>query len=147
MILSTLKDLKMPSAPRFNICFVQAGSNLTTGVGHFNIHGYLNRDFGIDLRRPFLVIHDRQSLDLKHTNIYAYSYLNFLKNVTFTLGVSGDFTRGESPDTEKHQPGQPEIRRHLESRSQHHATSCCVQGLEKNSGYERDPRADSGRRF
>lgn len=82
--------------------------NLTTGAGHFNIHGYLSRDFGIDLP-PLLLIHDRQSVDLKHTNIYAYSYLNFLKNVTFTLGVSGDFTRGESPDTKSISQANPKF--------------------------------------
>jgi len=30
--------------------------------------------------------------------VYAYSYINPLKQVTFTLGVSGDFTDGASPD-------------------------------------------------
>jgi tetratricopeptide (TPR) repeat protein len=35
---------------------------------------------------------------VKHTNVYAYSYLNFLRNATLTLGASGDFLEGESAD-------------------------------------------------
>ena len=104
-------DVKRPEnavSAELQHLFRSSWFNLTTGVGHFNIHGYLSRDFGIDIP-PLLVIHDRQSLDLKHTNIYAYSYLNFLKNVTFTLGVSGDFTRGESPDTESISQANPKF--------------------------------------
>jgi hypothetical protein len=82
--------------------------NLTTGVGHFNIHGYLTRDFGITIP-PFQLTHNRQSLDLQHTNIYLYSYINLLKNVTVTLGLSGDFTRGESPDTKSISQPNPKI--------------------------------------
>ena len=104
-------DIKRPEnavSAELQHLFRSSWFNLTTGVGHFNIHGFLSRDFGIDVP-PLLVIHDRQSLDLKHTNIYAYSYLNFLKNVTFTLGVSGDFTRGESPDTKSISQANPKF--------------------------------------
>ena len=72
--------------------------NLVSGVGHFNIHGSLTRDFGITLP-PFMETSDRQGLNLQHTNLYAYSYVKALDNATITLGVSGDFTRGKSPDT------------------------------------------------
>ena len=107
-------DAKRPEdavSAEFQHLFRSNWFNLTTGVGHFNIHGFLSRDFGIELPPPdpFLVVHDRQSLDLKHTNVYAYSYLNFLKNVTFTLGVSGDFTRGESPDTKSISQANPKF--------------------------------------
>ena len=34
---------------------------------------------------------DDFKLDIDHYNVYLYSYLNFLKNVTFTVGASGDF--------------------------------------------------------
>jgi tetratricopeptide (TPR) repeat protein len=107
-------DVKRPEnalSAEFQHLFRSSWFNLTTGVGHFNIHGYLTRDFGIELPPPdpFLVIHDRQSVDLKHTNIYAYSYLNFIKNVTFTLGLSGDFTRGESPDTKSISQANPKF--------------------------------------
>jgi tetratricopeptide (TPR) repeat protein/opacity protein-like surface antigen len=82
--------------------------NLTTGVGHFNIHGFLSRDIGLG-PLPLFIIHERQSLDLKHTNVYAYSYMNPIKNLTVTLGVSGDFTRGESPDTKSISQANPKF--------------------------------------
>ncbi len=108
MILSTLKDPKMPSAPRFNTCSVRAG---LTSRPVWDTSIFMDSSvviLALTYRR-FLVIHDRQSLDLKHTNIYAYSYLNFLKNVTMTLGVSGDFTRGESPDTKSISQANPKF--------------------------------------
>ena len=36
--------------------------------------------------------------DVRHTNLYLYSYINFLKNVTFTLGASGDLYKEQLPD-------------------------------------------------
>ena len=134
-------DVKRPEnavSAELQHLFRSSWFNLTTGVGHFNIHGYLSRDFGIDIP-PLLVIHDRQSLDLKHTNIYAYSYINLLKNVTFTAWRQRGFYKGRKSGYQEHQPGQSKIRRHVESGSQHHAASCRVQNLEENSGYQRDP--------
>ncbi|MGI8515090.1 MAG: tetratricopeptide repeat protein, partial [Acidimicrobiia bacterium] len=73
--------------------------NLTAGVGHSDISGRLDKQV-VGFPPPLAVLNttDRISKDLKHTNAYAYSYLNPLKNVTLTLGVSGDFTGGESLD-------------------------------------------------
>ena len=34
--------------------------------------------------------------DVNHTNLYLYSYLELLKNVTFTVGASGDFFNSSS---------------------------------------------------
>jgi tetratricopeptide (TPR) repeat protein len=36
--------------------------------------------------------------DVRHTDLYLYSYINFPKNVTFTIGASGDFVRQQQPD-------------------------------------------------
>ena len=48
---------------------------------------------------PFDIISlPRASTDLKHTNVYTYSYINLLRNVTFTLGASGDFANSDSPE-------------------------------------------------
>ena len=38
------------------------------------------------------------STDLHHFNTYAYSYINLLKNVTFTAGLSIDVLSGDSLD-------------------------------------------------
>jgi outer membrane receptor protein involved in Fe transport len=47
-------------------------------------------------------ITDAQTIDrdVKHTNLYLYSYLNFLKNLTVTLGASGDFYSRDLPGSE-----------------------------------------------
>jgi tetratricopeptide (TPR) repeat protein/opacity protein-like surface antigen len=62
--------------------------NITSGLGHFSVHReqVLTIDFGFP---PPLV--DIADLDAEHTNLYLYSYINVLRNVTFTLGASGDF--------------------------------------------------------
>ena len=62
----------------------------------------LRQTVGLNIPTPVgprsTVTRSTRSTDLRHTNVYAYSYINLLKNVTFTLGVSGDFTDGVSPD-------------------------------------------------
>ncbi len=71
--------------------------NITSGIGHFNV----KREQILTLEFPppldFLNFSDTADLDAKHTNVYMYSYINFLKDVTFTLGASGDFFK--TPDT------------------------------------------------
>jgi outer membrane receptor protein involved in Fe transport len=47
--------------------------------------------------------------DDRHTNVYVYSYLNLLPNVTFTLGVSGDFFRTEGRDTDSRTQANPKL--------------------------------------
>jgi tetratricopeptide (TPR) repeat protein len=46
-------------------------------------------------------------LGVEHTNLYLYSYIKFPKNVTWTLGASGDFLDSNSqerPDKDKFNP-------------------------------------------
>src|SRR5207248_8651301 len=73
--------------------------NLTSGVGHVDRNSTAKLTAGTVLPPPDDVLRfPTLDTDLRHTNVYAYSYLNLLKKVTFTLGASGDFTDGESPD-------------------------------------------------
>jgi tetratricopeptide (TPR) repeat protein len=108
-------DLKRPESAfstEVQHLFRSRWVNLVTGVGYFDIHGSLTREFGItipELTPPFMLVNDRQGLDLEHTNIYAYSYVNIVKNVTLTLGASGDITRGESPDTKNINQANPKF--------------------------------------
>jgi tetratricopeptide (TPR) repeat protein len=91
---------------------------LVSGWGHFHIEGEdtttLALDFGLPPPPigPGLII-DQTTSDLKidHTNAYVYGYISILKNVTITLGVSGDLFRGNeainnlvSDDTEQVNP-------------------------------------------
>jgi len=79
--------------------------NLTSGVGYAQSDGKVDITAGTIFPPPFDVISfPSSSTDLKHTNVYAYSYINLLRNVTFTLGASGDFASGDSPEfSDKHQ--------------------------------------------
>ena len=72
--------------------------NLTVGVGHTDISGSLVQEVVLPPPLDFLNSTTSTGTDLNHTNAHAYSYLNPLKKVTLTLGVSGDFIDGESPD-------------------------------------------------
>ena len=38
--------------------------------------------------------------DVNHSNLYLYSYLNFLKNLTVSLGASGDFYSSDLPGSQ-----------------------------------------------
>jgi tetratricopeptide (TPR) repeat protein len=103
----TALDIKEPNLTGFSgelqYLFRSSSINITSGVGHFSV----NRDQRLRLEFPppddFLNFSDIANLDAEHTNVYLYSYLNLLKNMTFTLGGSGDFfdthsTAAESKD-------------------------------------------------
>jgi opacity protein-like surface antigen len=77
--------------------------DITSGVGHFSV----NRDQVLTVEFPppddFLNFKDTADLDAEHTNAYLYSYIKVLRNLTLTLGGSGDFftthsTAAESKD-------------------------------------------------
>jgi hypothetical protein len=76
--------------------------NLSSGVGFFDIDGGIDQTVRITIPTrvgPRIIdTLSTRSTALRHNNVYAYSYINLLKDVTFTLGVSGDFTDGSSPD-------------------------------------------------
>jgi tetratricopeptide (TPR) repeat protein len=71
--------------------------NVTTGVGYFDIHGKIDRTFGVDFP-PLFIFGDTVPLDLVHYNGYAYAQISPVRSLTFTLGLSGDITEGDSPD-------------------------------------------------
>jgi tetratricopeptide (TPR) repeat protein len=70
--------------------------NFVAGGGHFDI----SRKQTVELLFPpeldFLNFSDTANLDAKHTNVYLYSQLTPRKDVTFTLGASGDWFRTEN---------------------------------------------------
>lgn len=74
--------------------------NLVGGAGYFDINGRIDTTVTIDIPPPDgpIVAQSTTSTDLQHLNMYIYSYLNPLDNVTFTLGASADFLSGDSPD-------------------------------------------------
>ena len=77
--------------------------NIITGAGHFNI-----KDKGTDffelLVFPFGASTNIATNHINHTNLYLYSQINYPKNVTFTIGGSGDFLHGGIIDENQFNP-------------------------------------------
>ena len=70
--------------------------NITSGAGYFDIdieEVFSDEIFDPSFTPPLLVdaFTEKLDTDIKHTNLYVYSYVNLLKNVAFTIGASGDF--------------------------------------------------------
>jgi len=95
-------DTKRPEtsfSTEFQHLFKSTYFNLTSGVGYAQSDGKVDITAGTIFPPPLnLIVFPTASTDLKHTNLYAYSYVNALKNVTFTLGASGDFATGDSAE-------------------------------------------------
>jgi hypothetical protein len=66
-----------------------ASFNTVAGVGQYHV----SRDqvTGFNLGPGIFSSLDTLDASITHTNVYLYSYLNFIRNVTFTVGASGDF--------------------------------------------------------
>lgn len=66
--------------------------NVVSGVGYFKIDGQDNSDFWLDDPDFGLIEFPTETAnqDIKHLNLYVYTYLNYLKNITFTVGASFD---------------------------------------------------------
>ena len=90
--------------------------SLTSGAGYFNIGGEENllTKVSVFLPPPFPspapgYLPDKRSLDVDHSNFYLYSYINFPKNVVFTIGASADFLNSDFSDTEDRNQVNPKF--------------------------------------
>jgi len=100
----SVEDKKDRDASGGEIQYLHRASrfNLVAGAGYFQIKG--NETINVDvIFDPTLNSSDSSSLDTKHSNVYLYGYLNFLKNMTITLGISGDFVNNHSDTYDKTQ--------------------------------------------
>jgi tetratricopeptide (TPR) repeat protein len=75
--------------------------NLTSGAGYVDTLGQFDTFTGLDLPPPPRgpgprVVQSTIGADIQHFNVYAYSYINLLKNTTFTAGASFDSVGGDS---------------------------------------------------
>jgi tetratricopeptide (TPR) repeat protein len=85
--------------------------NLTSGGGFFHVADAVDQLVtfgppfipGPPLTPPTIDVPGSTGLDLNHANAYAYSYLNFLKKVTFTVGFSYDWAESEFLDETRNQ--------------------------------------------
>jgi len=83
--------------------FRSKGLNLVSGLGHFTTTD--RKQVGITefLRVPGREVSELEE-DIRHTNAYVYSQINYLKNLTLTLGVSTDFFKGASIERDQFNP-------------------------------------------
>ena len=67
--------------------------NFVVGGGHFDIDSKDQISFALDFGVPPPLILDDFGVDAdtSHSNIYLYSYIKPLQNLTITVGASGDF--------------------------------------------------------
>ncbi|HWO41111.1 MAG TPA: TonB-dependent receptor [Candidatus Eisenbacteria bacterium] len=96
------------TSSEFQHLFRAPAFNLVSGLGYFKTDGKIDQTLILPppigpTRLP------RIGTDLKHTNVYLYLHLNAVRNVTFTLGASGDFTDGESPDVSGNRQFNPKF--------------------------------------
>jgi tetratricopeptide (TPR) repeat protein len=85
--------------------------NLTTGGGYFDVSDEVKQLVtfgppfipGPPITPPTIDIRGTTPNDLQHANVYGYSYINALKNVTFTLGLSYDHADSEFLNETKNQ--------------------------------------------
>jgi hypothetical protein len=73
------------------------------GVGYFNIDSKDQNLWVINFPPP-TPMPGLLKRDIDHTNLYLYSYINYPKNVTITVGASGDFLQGGDKDTNQFNP-------------------------------------------
>ena len=79
------------------------------GAGYFNIDGeflYTDHIFDPSFTPPLLLdsFVTKEDANVEHTNLYLYSYLYPLKNITLTIGGSGDFYNGSEIDKDQFNP-------------------------------------------
>jgi tetratricopeptide (TPR) repeat protein len=81
--------------------------NLTGGVGYARTDGEQKTNILFDFPEGPTPVADTLSLDADHINLYLYSYVNFPKTVTWTLGASVDLFNTDSSsslDTDQFNP-------------------------------------------
>ena len=88
-------DIKIPETA-FSVelqhLFSSRYLNLQTGAGFFGVDSKDDTTIRFPGSEPFREVTD---LDLQHFNVYAYGYVNLLKNLNATLGLSFDSLSGE----------------------------------------------------
>jgi outer membrane receptor protein involved in Fe transport len=79
---------------------------LISGIGYFKTKEEDTLETVIPLPPPALPISSTQvtKRDIRHTNLYLYSYIDYFRNVTLTVGGSGDFFKGGIVDKDQFNP-------------------------------------------
>jgi opacity protein-like surface antigen len=91
--------------------------NFVSGAGHVDIDGKdkIDSEALVPLPPPLppilvpVPIEIRVDRDAKHTNLYTYTYLNLVDNLTLTVGGSGDFFDADDEDTKDRDQFNPKF--------------------------------------
>jgi tetratricopeptide (TPR) repeat protein len=98
-----LKDREDSYSGELQYLFRSQMANFVGGAGYFSVSGNSDTGFYIPgILPPFPL--SSIDLDIHHTNLYLYGYLNFIKNLTVTVGASGDFFQGGITDQNQFNP-------------------------------------------
>jgi tetratricopeptide (TPR) repeat protein len=77
-----------------------------SGAGYSDVYSKqkITQEVGFP-RSPFsLRLQEQQNIDAEHTNLYLYSYLDLPKEVTLTVGASGDIFKSDFTDEDQFNP-------------------------------------------
>ena len=80
--------------------FRMASVQVVSGAGYFSADRKEDRRTTATLSLPFppfsltSVTASREERDIRHTNLYVYSLINYPQSITWTIGASGDFFEG-----------------------------------------------------
>jgi tetratricopeptide (TPR) repeat protein len=88
--------------------------NIVSGAGYFNINAedQVTVTISTGLPPPFPPTITQEATfdrDISHTNLYFYSYIDLLENVSFTIGASGDFFKSDAEDTSDEEQFNPKL--------------------------------------
>ena len=83
--------------------------SITSGIGYVDIDGeftYIDDFYDPTVSPPFLLFSDSfaDEADVQHANLYLYSNINVIENLTVTVGASGDFYEDEDFDKDQLNP-------------------------------------------
>jgi tetratricopeptide (TPR) repeat protein len=83
--------------------------NAVGGLGFAGITGRRSETFATILPPPFDLFTIKSSTDRNHTNVYLYPTVTLPRDLSITLGASGDFIGGDNPDFPDKQQFNPKI--------------------------------------
>ncbi len=88
--------------------------DVVSGIGYFDIDAedFFTVNISTGLPPPFpatITQEDTFDRGVEHTNLYLYSYIKPLDNLTFTLGASGDFFKSDNTDTPDENQFNPKV--------------------------------------
>lgn len=80
--------------------------SLISGIGYANVDSdqEITQVAGLPFTPLQIRAQDKQSIDVDHTNLYLYSNINLIKDVTFTIGASGDLFDSDFTDEDQFNP-------------------------------------------